>query len=60
MKRTFLDESGDHDLVKVDPQYPVCGLGGVICDRQSFVDMTSLLRRFKLETLGSTDVAAPG
>lgn len=29
----YLDESGDHNLVKIDPGYPVFVLGGVIIDR---------------------------
>ncbi|MGI8405896.1 MAG: DUF3800 domain-containing protein [Thermomicrobiales bacterium] len=33
MKVLFLDESGDHNLVKIDPDYPVFVLGGVILDR---------------------------
>lgn len=30
MKILYLDESGDHSLTKIDPQYPVFVLGGVI------------------------------
>jgi hypothetical protein len=33
MKVMFLDESGDHSLDKIDPQYPLFVLGGVILDR---------------------------
>jgi len=32
MKVLFLDESGDHSLNVIDPQYPVFVLGGVIVD----------------------------
>lgn len=32
MKILFLDESGDHDLIKVDPLYPVFVLAGCIID----------------------------
>jgi hypothetical protein len=30
----FLDESGDHNLAKIDPQYPIFVLGGCIIDLQ--------------------------
>jgi hypothetical protein len=30
----FLDESGDHSLSKIDPQYPLFVLCGVILDEQ--------------------------
>jgi hypothetical protein len=33
MKVLFLDESGDHNLLKIDPQYPLFVLGGVIMDQ---------------------------
>jgi len=32
MKSLFLDESGDHSLSVIDPQFPVFVLGGVIFD----------------------------
>ncbi|MBA7700163.1 hypothetical protein ES703_108872 [subsurface metagenome] len=32
MKILFLDESGDHNLSIIDPQYPLFVLGGVIVD----------------------------
>jgi hypothetical protein len=28
----FIDESGDHSLAVIDPQYPIFVLGGVIVD----------------------------
>ncbi|PSR19972.1 MAG: DUF3800 domain-containing protein [Sulfobacillus acidophilus] len=31
----FLDESGDHSLTKIDPQYPIFVLGGIIADDQA-------------------------
>ncbi len=33
MKVLFLDESGDHNLSVIDPQYPMFVLGGVIVDK---------------------------
>jgi len=32
VKILFLDESGDHNLSIIDPQYPLFVLGGVIVD----------------------------
>jgi len=32
MKILFLDESGDHSLGRVDPQYPVFVLGGIVVE----------------------------
>ncbi len=33
MKALFLDESGDQNLLVIDPQYPIFVLGGVILDK---------------------------
>lgn len=53
----FLDESGDHSLTKIDPQYPVFVLGGVIVD----VDyakgaMERRIREFKWDHFGNEDL----
>jgi hypothetical protein len=52
----FLDESGDHSLDKIDPQYPVFVLGGCIVDLE-YHDrhMTSELSRYKRELFGRDD-----
>lgn len=57
MKVMFLDESGNHDLRKVNPNYPVFVLGGVIVDR-AYVRNTiePEMRQFKLKHFGRTDV----
>ena len=34
MNILFLDESGDHNLSKIDVQYPLFVLGGVITDQE--------------------------
>ena len=57
MKILYLDESGDHSLSVIDPQYPVFVLGGVIVDAgYAATGMDAAVRRFKLEALGRTDV----
>lgn len=57
MKVLFLDESGDHNLSVIDPQYPMFVLGGVIME----VDyakgaLTDALDEFKRRMLGRTDI----
>jgi Protein of unknown function (DUF3800) len=57
VKYLFLDESGDHSLTRIDPQYPVFVLGGVVVDADYAVgDLTRRVTQFKLDTLGRTDV----
>lgn len=57
MKVLFLDESGDHNLSVIDPQYPMFVLGGVIME----VDyakgaLTDALNDFKRRMLGRSDI----
>lgn len=57
MKVLFLDESGDHNLSVIDPQYPMFVLGGVIME----VDyakgaLADALDDFKRQMLGRTDI----
>jgi len=57
MKYLFLDESGDHSLTRIDPQYPVFVLGGVVVDAgYAEGELTRRLERFKLDALGTSDV----
>lgn len=53
----FLDESGDHSLGVIDPQYPMFVLGGVIMD-QAYAEgeAEERVRRFKRELFGSEDL----
>jgi len=58
MKTLFLDESGDHSLSAIDPQYPVFVLGGVIADSEFAVtEMDAAVRRLKLDVFGRNDFA---
>ena len=41
MKLMFLDESGDHNLSVIDPQYPLVVLGGVIMDADYVQDVVA-------------------
>ncbi len=57
MKVLFLDESGDHNLSAIDPQYPLFVLGGVIID-QDYAEgtLTDELNTFKRALFGRTDI----
>lgn len=53
----YLDESGDHKLKKINPNYPIFVLGGVIVDRAYVRDVIEpRVRRFKREFLGDENV----
>lgn len=53
----FLDESGDHSLDKIDSQYPVFCLAGVIIDEDEYQKVVSPdLDRIKLKYWKTTDV----
>ncbi len=57
MKLMFLDESGDHSLSKIDPQYPLFVLAGVVVE-QAYAEgeMERQLRVFKHALFGREDV----
>ncbi len=57
MKALFLDESGDHNLINGDPNYPVFVLGGVIVD-QDYAEavIAPRLREFKRAIFGREDI----
>jgi len=53
----FLDESGDHSLSKIDPQYPVFVLCGVIIDEDYHNGVaTDALNQFKEQLFGRRDI----
>lgn len=53
----FLDESGDHSLSKIDPEYPLFVLCGVLMDEDYHNTIaTEALNRFKMELFGRTDI----
>ena len=57
MKVLFLDESGDHNLSVIDPQYPMFVLGGVIVE-QAYAEgeLTERMNAFKLELFDQVDL----
>ena len=57
MKVLFLDESGDHNLGVIDPQYPIFVLGGVIMDMEYAVGpVAESMTAFKQKVFGRTDL----
>jgi hypothetical protein len=57
VKILFLDESGDHSLAKIDPQYPVFVLGGIIADRAyAEGEMTRCIEALKMRFFGRSDI----
>ncbi|MDQ3458344.1 MAG: DUF3800 domain-containing protein [Deinococcota bacterium] len=54
MKVLYLDESGDHSLIKIDPSYPMFVLGGVIVDEAYALQVIQPeLDAFKRELFGT-------
>ncbi len=57
MKILILDESGDHDLKNIDPNYPVFVLGGIIADQDYvFGAMEEKVRAFKRDLFGTEHI----
>jgi hypothetical protein len=57
VKVLFLDESGDHNLSVIDPQYPIFVLGGVIVEQHyAEGELTDRLDAFKQTLFGRTDI----
>jgi hypothetical protein len=53
----FLDESGDHNLENIDPNYPVFVLGGVIVDRTyARTVIQSRVQQLKRDFFGRDDI----
>ncbi len=53
----FLDETGDHSLTKIDPQYPIFGLCGIIAeDTYHDTILTDKLNAFKVALFGNREI----
>ena len=57
MKTLYIDESGDHNLVRIDPFYPIFVLGGVLVDKE-YHDRVIIpeIDQLKSECFGNTNV----
>ena len=57
MQLLFLDESGDHSLAVIDPEYPVFVLGGVLVDADyANRALEEEVARFKMDMFGRPDI----
>lgn len=57
MKVLYLDESGDHSLTKIDPEYPIFVLGGIIIDGvQARKEIDRRLSQIKYSFFGRDDL----
>lgn len=57
MQVLFLDESGDHNLSVIDPQYPMFVLGGVILDLgYAEQELEREMNDFKLRQFGTSNI----
>jgi hypothetical protein len=57
MKILFLDESGDHDLIRIDPEYPIFVLAGCIMDyRYAEKVLAAALNKFKKDFFGNDKI----
>ncbi len=45
----FIDETGDHDLQKIDPEYPVFGLGALLITEAEYTKMDAAIKLLKQE-----------
>ncbi len=43
----YIDETGDHNLNKIDPQYPIFGLGALVISEENYVEMDSAIHLIK-------------
>jgi hypothetical protein len=56
-KILFLDESGDHNLVKIDQSHPIFVLGGVVANKDyALGEMTDKVNQFKMDLFGTTNI----
>jgi hypothetical protein len=57
VKVLFLDESGDHNLAIIDPQYPLFVLGGVILDKDyAEGELTGRINDLKMKVFRRKDI----
>jgi hypothetical protein len=56
-KILFLDESGDHNLVKIDQSHPIFVLGGVVANKDyALGEMTDKVNQFKMDLFNTTNI----
>lgn len=50
----FIDETGDHNLIKIDDQYPVFGLGALLIDEKEYKKLDKEIKKIKKEFFDDT------
>ena len=45
----FIDETGDHDLINIDPQYPLFALGALVISEKEYEKMDAEMKSIKKE-----------
>ncbi len=57
MYQLYIDESGDHNLIQIDDQYPVFVLTGVLIEEDCHnTTLTDELKNFKIELFGDENI----
>src|SRR3989344_6715361 len=51
----YIDETGDHDLIHIDPQYPIFGLGALLISEENYLKMNEEVEKLKKEFFGDGD-----
>ncbi|KXJ97867.1 MAG: hypothetical protein UZ19_OD1000931 [Parcubacteria bacterium OLB19] len=52
----FIDESGDHNLSKIDPTYPIFALGGLCISELTYEKLNNEVDKIKEKYYGSTAI----
>lgn len=52
----FIDECGDHNLVKYDPAFPVFTLCGILVSRDNLYSLNNDFKKLKLEIFGNNEI----
>jgi hypothetical protein len=52
----FIDESGDHNLSKVDVNYPIFSLGGLCISETAYKKLSEIVDSLKIKYYGADDV----
>ncbi len=50
----YIDETGDHSLIHIDPQYPIFGLGAILISEENYLKMNREVEKLKKEFFTDT------
>lgn len=51
----FIDETGDHDLLNIDKQYPLFALGALVISEEAYLQMNEIVNAIKSEFFADGD-----